>query len=202
MKPWPGNNKGCIRKGHLKNMRVVCRTGRSGWKQLINMLLRWRLGHNQALLSTLYVQVMIPSCHNRYGLAPNFVCCTANFNQGWPKFTQHLVMETADGRGLVIAMYAPVYIKHKLSNGNNVVMNIKTDYPFDDTVKIDVDCGEDLLLLLRIPSWSDNATVVINGKMSSIALPGGSKFTPWSSPLLFLFFFLVAQRDYVEHNVS
>lgn len=35
-----------------------------------------------------------------YGLAPNYGCCTANFNQGWPKFTQNLVMASSDG-GLV-----------------------------------------------------------------------------------------------------
>ena len=54
-------------------------------------------------------------------------------------------------------------------------MYITTDYPFDDTAMIDVDCGEDLLLLLMIPSWSDNPSVVINGNKPSTALPGGSK---------------------------
>ena len=82
-------------------------------------------------------------------------------------------METPGGRGLVIAMYAPAYIKHTLSSGGEVFMNIKTDYPFNDTVMIDVDCGEDLLLLLMIPSWSDNPSVVINGNKPSTPRPGG-----------------------------
>ena len=43
---------------------------------------------------------------NLYGLAPHFGCCTANFHQGWPKFTQSLWMEAPD-HGLVAALYAP-----------------------------------------------------------------------------------------------
>ena len=116
---------------------------------------------------------LISSCCHRFGLAPNYPCCTANFNQGWPKFTEHLVMETTDGKGLVVAMYAPAYVKHTLSNGGQVVMNITTDYPFDDTVFIDVDCGEDMLLMLRIPSWADSPTVTVNRGVSSDALAGG-----------------------------
>lgn len=116
---------------------------------------------------------LILSCFCRFGLAPNYPCCTANFNQGWPKFTEHLVMETSDGQGLVVAMYAPAYVKHTLSNGRKVVMNITTDYPFDDTVFIDVDCGVELLLLLRIPSWADNPTVTVNRGVSRSTLPGG-----------------------------
>ena len=43
---------------------------------------------------------------NLYGLAPHFGCCTANFHQGWPKFTASLWMATSD-RGLAATVYAP-----------------------------------------------------------------------------------------------
>ena len=39
---------------------------------------------------------------NLYGLEPNFGCCTANFHQGWPKFTNSLFMRsgaTGERRG-------------------------------------------------------------------------------------------------------
>ncbi len=42
-----------------------------------------------------------------YGLEPNFGCCTANFNQGWPKYTNMIVFQTSDN-GAAIGAYAPV----------------------------------------------------------------------------------------------
>jgi len=42
---------------------------------------------------------------NIYGLDPNFGCCTANFHQGWPKFTASLWMASADD-GLAATAYS------------------------------------------------------------------------------------------------
>ena len=64
----------------------------------------------------------------RYGLAPNYGCCTANFNQGWPKMAQSVAMATPDGSGIVIGIYAPVTIKY-----GGAVLTITTDYPFGET---------------------------------------------------------------------
>ena len=43
---------------------------------------------------------------NLFGLDPNFGCCTANFHQGWPKFTASLWMASNDN-GLVATAYSP-----------------------------------------------------------------------------------------------
>lgn len=112
----------------------------------------------------------VPSC--RYGLAPNYGCCTANFNQGWPKFTQHVVMANSSGEGLVVAMYAPVSVQYKLHSGSDASLNIMTDYPFNDTVQLSGQCEEGMTLLLRIPSWAQGATVQVNSTTPVQATPG------------------------------
>lgn len=92
-----------------------------------------------------------------YGLAPNYGCCTANFNQGWPKLTQSTVMVSPDGNSFVISIYAPVSIEHE-----GTVISIDTNYPFNETVIVNAKCTETKTLIFRIPSWTNTATVQIN----------------------------------------
>ncbi len=108
----------------------------------------------------------------RYGLAPNYGCCTANFNQGWPKFTQYVVMELNSGCGLVVATYAPVSIQHTLSSVQKVTPNMKTDYPFDETVTIDVGCDVSMDMSLLVPSWTKGPTLSVNHTFPQTLKPG------------------------------
>jgi hypothetical protein len=41
-----------------------------------------------------------------YGLEPNYGCCTANFNQGWPTFAHSLFFASVDGGVTVATHYA------------------------------------------------------------------------------------------------
>jgi hypothetical protein len=73
---------------------------------------------------------------NIYGLEPNFGCCTANFHQGWPKFTGSLWMASADG-GLVAAAYSPCEVK-TVVQGVPVELTEETQYPFRETIHVTV----------------------------------------------------------------
>ena len=42
---------------------------------------------------------------NMFGLEPNYGCCTANFNQAFPKYAASCIMK--DGEGLGIPGFAP-----------------------------------------------------------------------------------------------
>ena len=101
---------------------------------------------------------------NLYGLEPNFGCCTANFHQGWPKFTASLWMRTADD-GLVAALYSPCEVKTVVRKTAVHVVET-TDYPFRETVKVTVTPEKAVRfpLSVRVPAWAAGATVLVNGK--------------------------------------
>ena len=94
-----------------------------------------------------------------YGLEPTFGCCTANFNQGWPKFIKQAVMATPDG-GAAVTLLVPSTAT--LAGGSTVT--VQTTYPFEDAVRISCGIGKAgaFPMYIRVPAWARNAT--INGK--------------------------------------
>jgi uncharacterized protein len=101
---------------------------------------------------------------NLFGLEPHFGCCTANFHQGWPKFTSSLWMHTPDDEGLVAAAYAPNDVRTQVAGRTPIAISEETDYPFRDTITFTVTPARPVRfpLLLRIPAWTTNARVTIN----------------------------------------
>jgi hypothetical protein len=106
---------------------------------------------------------------NLYGLAPHFGCCTANFHQGWPKFTSSLWMAKGD-RGLVAALYAPSTV-HATVGGVPVQIAEETDYPFRNRIRMEIvpERSVSFALHLRVPAWTSQASVTVNGKAQAIA---------------------------------
>lgn len=114
---------------------------------------------------------------NLFGLEPNWGCCTANMHQAWPKFLKSLWMATDDD-GLAAMVYAPCTVKAKVADGIDVVIEEKTDYPFDGTIKFKINCSSEVKfpLKLRIPSWCEKATFSLKG-VDELSAPGGQIFT-------------------------
>jgi DUF1680 family protein len=112
---------------------------------------------------------------NIYGLEPHFGCCTANFHQGWPKFTSSLWMASHDD-GLVAAAYAPCDVR-TLVGGEEVALVEETEYPFRDRVRVKIRqaSGKEFPLRLRILEWAKTGAVLrINGQ--SQPSPAASTF--------------------------
>ena len=115
---------------------------------------------------------------NLYGLEPNFGCCTANFHQGWPKFTASLFMLSGDqgsdaNDGLVAAVYAPCELRIPF---RDTVLHVveETRYPFHGEVRFIVNPGKPLRfpLALRIPVWAAGAALTVNGMPEPAPAPG------------------------------
>jgi uncharacterized protein len=106
---------------------------------------------------------------NLYGLEPNFGCCTANFHQGWPKFTAGLFMlsgmqDSTAQDGLVAAVYAPCEVNTVL-RGTPVQVIEETGYPFHGSIRFTVNPSSALSfpMQFRIPAWAAGATILVNG---------------------------------------
>ena len=117
---------------------------------------------------------------NLYGLEPNFGCCTANFHQGWPKFTASLFMlsGSSDGdAGLAAAAYAPCEVRTRI-RGTAVQIVEETDYPFRGSIRFTINPAAPVAfpLSLRIPAWAQpadgNVSLKVNGRPESAPAPG------------------------------
>ena len=108
-----------------------------------------------------------------FGLEPNFGCCTANFHQGWPKLVSSMWMQTQKG-GLAAVVYGPNVVRTKVAGGVPVEIEQKTNYPFRESVIMEVrpESQASFELCLRIPEWAQGATLSVNGRTVPGASPG------------------------------
>ena len=92
-------------------------------------------------------------------------CCQHNHGMGWPYFSEHLVMATADN-GLATMLYAANETTAMVADGVSLKMEEATHYPFDETITLVLHPERDVEfpLYLRIPAWAKGAEVSINGE--------------------------------------
>lgn len=101
-----------------------------------------------------------------FGFLTGYPCCTSNMHQGWPKFVQNLWYATAD-RGVAALVYGPCSVRVKVADDKEVEIVEDTHYPFDESIRFSFRIpgkGTAFPFHLRIPSWCQDAQVLINGK--------------------------------------
>jgi len=93
-----------------------------------------------------------------FGLEPNFGCCTANFNQAWPKFALSTFMTT--DKGIACTVIAPSEVNTVVKDGT-VTINLSTEYPFNNKLNFTVTVDKPLMFDfdIRIPGFCSSATV-------------------------------------------
>ena len=93
-----------------------------------------------------------------FGLEPNFGCCTANFNQGWPKFALSSFVYNSE----CVASVVPIPSQIKTKDYN---ITLETNYPFENTLKYIIKANRDFKFEVRIPQDAKNVTV--NGETTT-----------------------------------
>ncbi len=92
-----------------------------------------------------------PFAHT-FGLEPNFGCCTANFNQGWPKLALSTFM--CKNNTILNAIMLPSVLKNDIAE-----INLETNYPFENKMHYSINAKKDFNFVIRIPSFAKNLKI-------------------------------------------
>ena len=96
---------------------------------------------------------------NTFGLEPNFGCCTANFNQGWPKLALATFMH--NGNTIINSVMLPSVLKD-----NGITIRLETNYPFENKMHYHIDTDKDFNFIIRVPSFAK--ALKVNGENAEV----------------------------------
>ena len=108
-----------------------------------------------------------------FGLEPHFGCCTANFNQGWPKLALSAFMHRKNT--VVSAVPIPSVLKMA-----DYTIHLETNYPFENRFTYHIQATAAFTFKVRIPSFAEHLTVngvPQSGDMLSFDIPAGADMT-------------------------
>jgi uncharacterized protein len=100
-----------------------------------------------------------------FGVLTGYPCCTSNMHQAWPKYVQNLWYATRDN-GVAALLYAPSEVTLTVAGGAKLKIKEQTGFPFREAVqfKMELSTPADFSFHLRIPEWTTNAEIFINGE--------------------------------------
>ena len=103
-------------------------------------------------------------------------CCQHNHSSAWVNYLESAWTATADD-GLAAQLFTAGSVTAKVGEkGAPVTLSEDSQYPFEDTIRIAVRAQTpvEFPLYLRVPSWTEGATLRINGKPANTAIQPGS----------------------------
>lgn len=105
--------------------------------------------------------------HKCYCCPPNVVRTIAKLG-GWAY--------SRSDDGIWVHLYGGNVLETTLADGTPLKLTQTTDYPWDGTVRIEVEPGQPatFALRLRIPGWADGARLAVNGKATKAAAKPGT----------------------------
>jgi len=109
--------------------------------------------------------------HFREG-SPELSCCSVNTSRGFGMISDWALMK--DEEGLVLNYYGPSTMTTRLKPGLSVTLSQETEYPTEShiTVRVKPSKTAEFALKLRIPYWSKETSLKLNGKPVPDIEPG------------------------------
>lgn len=120
--------------------------------------------NQESALPTLDADGHIVDSH-AHGIESGFACCTANFNQGWPKLAGHIFFTSEDA--VAIGYIAPARASIEEVGGGGTV-EIVTTYPFSDEFRVLGTFRRELNILVRVPAWATRAEILMGAAVQSL----------------------------------
>ena len=101
-------------------------------------------------------------------------CCPPNTIRTIAEISNY-VYNISD-KGLYVNLYGSNKLRTKLSDGSILVLNQKTDYPWDGKISFlfEESSAVPFSLFLRIPGWAKSATVRVNGRKQNLKIVPGT----------------------------
>jgi hypothetical protein len=105
----------------------------------------------------------------------NINCCNANGPRAFMMLPQFAVMGSSNE--VYINMYGKLESVVPVNLKNKVAINLASDYPVTGNIEINVnpEKPESFMIAFRIPEWSKNTIMTINGNVVSDLVPGTYK---------------------------
>ncbi|NUQ71258.1 MAG: glycoside hydrolase family 127 protein [Chthonomonadales bacterium] len=104
---------------------------------------------------------------------PELNCCSVNSPRTLGMLADWAFLQHREG--LTVNFYGPGKVKARLDGGGTVTITERTDYPVSGRVHVEVDAGgKEVEIRFRIPAWSRDTTVRVNGKALPVAVRPGA----------------------------
>jgi uncharacterized protein len=168
----------CAAIGNMMwNWRMLTATGEAKYADVIERALYNGINSGMSLDGTLY-------CYrNPLAFDPSggdkirnpwydVTCCPPNLERTFASLPGYLYSTSKDG--LYVHLYENSELDWHLEDGTGLKVTQKTNYPWDGGIEIGVAPAKpsEFTLFVRVPGWSDNSVVTVNGSPVNGAAPG------------------------------
>jgi DUF1680 family protein len=101
---------------------------------------------------------------------PKLICCPTNVLRNLSSYAGFLYGVAE--KTLWVNHYAGSELDTVLTDGTQVKLSQKTEFPWDGKILINLKSSGNFAIKLRIPYWADGASIKVNGKKVKAAEPG------------------------------